>query len=96
VDECIFSIVNLFVGNKYLNCGRYLPAMLLYRCLMIRKAVLHSSCVCVTSLKLSVMPTTKKKSSEKDPCWDGYKQVGEKKKGGKEVPNCVPEKKGKK
>lgn len=26
-----------------------------------------------------------------DPCWDGYKQVGTKKKNGKEVPNCVPE-----
>ena len=23
-------------------------------------------------------------------CWDGYKQVGMKKKDGKEVPNCVP------
>ena len=26
-----------------------------------------------------------------DPCWDGYKQVGMKKKGGKMVPNCVKE-----
>lgn len=26
-----------------------------------------------------------------DPCWDGYKQIGTKKKRGKEVPNCVPE-----
>ena len=26
-----------------------------------------------------------------DPCWKGYKQIGMKKKGGKEVPNCVPE-----
>lgn len=26
----------------------------------------------------------------KDPCWDGYEQVGMKNKGGKEVPNCVP------
>jgi hypothetical protein len=25
-----------------------------------------------------------------DPCWDGYVQLGTKKKGGKEVPNCVP------
>jgi len=29
--------------------------------------------------------------AKKDPCWKGYKQVGMKKKGGKEVPNCVPE-----
>ena len=26
----------------------------------------------------------------KDPCWKGYEMVGKKKKGGKEVPNCVP------
>lgn len=29
--------------------------------------------------------------SEDDPCWKGYKQIGMKKKGGKEVPNCIPE-----
>lgn len=28
---------------------------------------------------------------ERGPCWKGYKQVGMKDKGGKEVPNCVPE-----
>lgn len=26
-----------------------------------------------------------------EACWKGYKQVGTKKKNGKEVPNCVPE-----
>lgn len=26
-----------------------------------------------------------------ESCWPGYKQVGTKKKNGKEVPNCVPE-----
>jgi hypothetical protein len=26
-----------------------------------------------------------------DPCWDGYRQYGMKKKKGKMVPNCVPE-----
>jgi len=30
--------------------------------------------------------------SEEDPCWKGYTQVGMKKKGGREVPNCVPSK----
>ena len=37
-----------------------------------------------------------KKSTAKknaDPCWDGYEKIGTKKKGGKTVPNCVPEKK---
>jgi len=29
-----------------------------------------------------------------EDCWDGYKQVGMKKKGGKDVPNCVPEENG--
>ena len=28
--------------------------------------------------------------SSEDPCWDDYKQIGTKKKNGKEVPNCVP------
>ena len=26
-----------------------------------------------------------------EACWDGYKQIGMKKKDGKKVPNCVPE-----
>ena len=29
-------------------------------------------------------------AEDKDPCWKGYKQIGMKKKGGKQVPNCVP------
>jgi hypothetical protein len=29
--------------------------------------------------------------AKNDPCWNGYKQVGMKKKGNKMVPNCVPE-----
>lgn len=32
-----------------------------------------------------------KKESVDEACWDGYKQVGMKKKGGKMVPDCVPE-----
>ena len=31
------------------------------------------------------------KNEQDGPCWDGYKQVGMKKKNGKDVPNCVPE-----
>lgn len=31
-----------------------------------------------------------KKMKGEDPCWDGYEMVGTKKKGNKEVPNCVP------
>jgi len=46
------------------------------------------------------MATTKKATSKKkaaakkssDPCWEGYEQVGTKKKAGKTVPNCVPKK----
>jgi hypothetical protein len=36
----------------------------------------------------------KKMSSSDDPCWKGYHMVGKKKKNSKEVPNCVPGKKG--
>ena len=32
----------------------------------------------------------KKIKEQQGPCWDGYKQVGMKKKGDKMVPNCVP------
>lgn len=32
----------------------------------------------------------KLKEEDKDPCWKDYQQIGMKKKGGKEVPNCVP------
>jgi hypothetical protein len=28
---------------------------------------------------------------KQDPCQDGYKQLGMKKKRGKKVPNCIPE-----
>jgi len=31
-----------------------------------------------------------KKMKGEDPCWKGYEMIGKKKKGGKEVPNCVP------
>ena len=30
------------------------------------------------------------KLEEEGPCWTGFKQVGMKKKNGKDVPNCVP------
>ena len=30
-------------------------------------------------------------STINEACWDNYKQVGTKTKGGKQVPNCVPE-----
>jgi hypothetical protein len=38
---------------------------------------------------------TKKADKKKkaDPCWKGYKKLGTKMKGGKKVPDCVPEKK---
>jgi hypothetical protein len=32
--------------------------------------------------------------AKEDPCWSGYHMVGTKKKAGREVPNCVPGKKG--
>jgi hypothetical protein len=33
-------------------------------------------------------------SKSEDPCWSGYHMVGTKQKAGREVPNCVPGKKG--
>ena len=42
--------------------------------------------------KIEVQESLKEDSDKRagDPCWKGYKQVGMKKKDGKEVPNCVP------
>jgi hypothetical protein len=34
---------------------------------------------------------TEARIAEDSPCWKGYKQVGMKNKGGRQVPNCVPE-----
>ena len=39
--------------------------------------------------QLRVLEQASKK--EGDPCWKGYRQVGMKMKGGREVPNCVKE-----
>ena len=39
--------------------------------------------------KLRAMGEEKKMKGD-DPCWKGYQMVGMKKKGGREVPNCVP------
>lgn len=41
-------------------------------------------------LASKIIDEEKKKMKGKDPCWKGYEMVGTKKKGGKEVPNCVP------
>jgi hypothetical protein len=40
--------------------------------------------------KADDMKESKLKKDKDDPCWDGYVQLGTKKKNGKEVPNCVP------
>ncbi len=39
---------------------------------------------------LSEVKKSSKKMKGKDPCWKGYEMVGTKKKGNREVPNCVP------
>lgn len=36
--------------------------------------------------------TEKKKVAPKGVCWSGYEMIGMKKKNGKKVPNCVPQK----
>ena len=43
--------------------------------------------------KLNLIPLTNEDIVNEDgPCWQGYKQVGMKNKGGRQVPNCVPNK----
>lgn len=43
------------------------------------------------SVDHSISDRILEKFSLKGPCWKGYKQIGMKKKNGKNVPNCVPE-----
>ena len=40
--------------------------------------------------ELEIVEAKNKKMEGEDPCWKGYEMIGTKKKGGKEVPNCVP------
>lgn len=40
--------------------------------------------------KYGIKEGENKEMKDKDPCWKGYEMVGMKKKGGRQVPNCVP------
>ncbi len=55
-----------------------------------RVARVHSTVIAEDkeTIKRGLLAIFEKKKG--DPCWVGYKQVGMKKKGGKQVPNCVP------
>lgn len=44
------------------------------------------------ALAIAYSEADKLKKTDDDPCQDGYEQYGMKKKNGKEVPNCIPEK----
>jgi len=37
--------------------------------------------------------SVKKKKASNNPCWKGYVKLGMKRKNGKKVPDCVPQKK---
>jgi hypothetical protein len=41
-------------------------------------------------VKPAVQQVAEEKKMKNDPCWSGYEMIGKKKKGGREVPNCVP------
>ena len=55
-----------------------------------RVARVHSTVIAEDKeiIKRGLLTIFEKKKG--DPCWVGYKQVGMKNKGGKQVPNCVP------
>jgi hypothetical protein len=42
---------------------------------------------------MKISSVNKKRQTSKDPCWNGYAQLGMKTKKGRKVPNCVPEEK---
>ena len=41
--------------------------------------------------QMRVLESAAEKEKKSDPCWEGYTQIGMKSKGGRKVPNCVPE-----
>ena len=45
----------------------------------------------LATLKKKLGPNHALNKSKEEACWSGYKQVGMKKKGNRQVPNCVPE-----
>ncbi len=55
----------------------------------VKEAMLEKTGACCDDCADGIHEETELK--EKGPCWDGFKQVGMKMKGGKQVPNCVPE-----
>jgi len=59
-----------------------------------KKAVSKKNAATTKKVASKKKVAAKKKTAKKtaDPCWDGYERVGTKKKAGKTVPNCVPEK----
>lgn len=47
-----------------------------------------------TTSASSIAEAKRKITAKNDPCWKGHHMVGTKSKDGKQVPNCVPGKKG--
>jgi hypothetical protein len=45
----------------------------------------------LSRLKKALGPNHPMNKNKSEACWSGYKQVGMKKKGNRQVPNCVPE-----
>jgi hypothetical protein len=54
------------------------------------KSVPHHPYIQYATEETEVVEGENKEMKGKDPCWKGYEMVGTKKKGGREVPNCVP------
>jgi flagellar biosynthesis chaperone FliJ len=48
------------------------------------------NCISQASGNYHEYGTNESSIKEESPCWKGYKQVGMKDKGGRQVPNCVP------
>jgi hypothetical protein len=71
------------LGLSYYGFGRF------------GRAIKGKNTVLYTSQNGRLVPKTKSltemvKKMKNDPCWSGYEMIGKKKKGGREVPNCVP------
>jgi hypothetical protein len=87
-DSAEKNVENAKIGVKCGNCVFYNAPN---GCSIIAAAVEEGGlCRFAVLPDGAVTAAAELEKSEDDPCWDGYVQVGMKKKNGNKVPNCVP------
>jgi hypothetical protein len=61
-----------------------------FKRVMVKRDAMDEGCGCTECDKKKKRKGEAFEKVDADPCWEGFKQVGMKRKGKKQVPNCVP------